>query len=151
MKKIKLAQGKAILVDDEDYVFVKRFSWCLLKAPRGLCFYARNRKLGLLHRFIMGYPRKSVDHVNGDGLDNRKENLRLCTYLENSRNRKVPKGKYKGVFARSNAVGVSYFAYIRTEGRQIHLGTYGTAAEAALAYNKAASKYHGNFARLNEV
>ena len=109
-----------------------------------------------MHRFIMGVEDSKVhiDHINHDTLDNRKSNLRLCTHAENGRNRKIQKGgssKYKGVCKRRNNMVKAFEASIKFNYKRIHLGTFATELEAAIAYNKAALHYFGEFALLNDV
>lgn len=101
----------------------------------------------LLHRLIMNAnPGQLVDHINGDPLDNRLENLRICSHAENMRNRKPNGGRrWKGISRRGNG----WRAHIKVNGRTICLGTYPTDVEAARAYDRAAIQYHGAFARLN--
>ena len=112
-----------------------------------------------VHRVVMGNPKgMDIDHINHNSLDNRKENLRICTRSQNCANKKVRRDSrsgYKGVCVRKG--GKRFLAYIgdpntpATQKRQIKLGTYGTAEEAALAYKKAALEMYGEFAFLNEI
>ncbi|MBG9769668.1 hypothetical protein ABD75_11005 [Bacillus vallismortis] len=93
-----------------------------------------------------------VDHRNHDTLDNRRANLRLCSIGENNRNRKYSKhntSEYKGVgWHKTNG---RYRARIKFNGKSIHLGYFKTEIEAAEAYNKAAIKFHGEFAEINKL
>lgn len=111
----------------------------------------KTRKKEMLHRAIMKAKKgEQVDHINGNTLDNRKENLRICTHAENIRNRNQRKNsntKYKGVFKSGKKWGAS----IGYENERYYLGVFKTQEEAAIAYNKAALKYHGEFALLNTV
>jgi len=104
-----------------------------------------------MHRLIMDPPRGYVvDHINGDGLDNRRANLRLATHAQNGRNRrKIKKGisKYKGV-SWEESTG-KWRALIHVDRKKISLGCYKDEVTAAKVYDKAAKKYHGEFARLN--
>lgn len=106
-------------------------------------------KCGYLHRFIMK-PEKGlqVDHINGDRLDNRRQNLRICSNAENNRNKK-PIGKYKGVSY--DKVRNLYHASICKDYKGIYIGAYKTAELAAEAYNKKAKQIHGGFAYLNRI
>lgn len=107
-----------------------------------------------MHRLIMGAPTKlQVDHVNRNTLDNRRENLRLCSASQNGYNR-AKLGNcgtgYKGVCftPRLNATN-PFMAYINVQGKRVHLGYFRTCGEAAVQYNQAAKQFHGEFAVLN--
>lgn len=159
MKSIPLTQGATALVDDEDYPMVAQHKWHLLS---GACQYARmniprlpekkhNRGL-LMHRLILDPPTGiSVDHINGDGLDNRRCNLRLATTSENGRNSRRPKSNtsgYKGVcYLKRNDC---YQAQIQSgQGKILYLGVYKTAEDAGRAYDAKAREIYGQFAKLN--
>lgn len=99
-----------------------------------------------------------IDHINHNTLDNRKENLRLCSVNENNYNRKINKNNnsgYKGVhlarYNRKNKIYIYYRAKIQTDNIEVSLGLFKTAKDAAIAYNEAAKKYHGEFAYLNPI
>jgi len=106
-----------------------------------------------MHRLILNVPENmQVDHINGNGLDNRKNNLRVCTSIENMRNmplRKDTISGFKGVFWDSQSN--KWQAQIYAKKRRFFLGRYLIKTDAALAYNKAALKYHGEFARINQI
>lgn len=96
------------------------------------------------------WPQGDIDHINGDGLDNRLGNLRLCRHAENMRNMKIQSGRasaFKGV-SPSRQDG-KWRAHIKIDGRHVHLGTFADEEAAARAYDDAASKYHGPFGRPN--
>lgn len=155
MKIIKLTQGKEALIDDDDYERVNKFKWQFHKkgyATHGYKIKGKCKKIRM-HRFILQAPKnKQVDHINGNTLDNRKQNLRLCSHRENSRNTAKTKNKtlsrYKGV---SKTHRKYWRSYIVLNDKQIHLGYFKTEAEAAKAYNKKASDLFGSFARLNII
>lgn len=154
--------GYDVLIDDEDYERVSMYKWYLIRyfiethklVYFSRCFYDENRKRYTmsLHRYIMrlSYHDNLVcDHINGNTLDNRKCNLRICSSLENSRNRKLQinnKTGYKGVYI-SKASG-RYIARIRVNNKGIFLGEHDTPEEAYAAYCEASKKYHGEFGRL---
>lgn len=155
MKAIPLTQGLATIVDDEDYDWLARWKWCAHKD--GHTYYAQRGKwvdgrvvILSMHRLILDLgPDDMCDHKNRDGLDNRKENLRLCTKSQNGANRiSTSRHGYKGVHLRQ---GKYWSAQIKVNRETVLLGSYKTCEEAALAYNKAAQQYFGEFARLNEV
>lgn len=154
-KEIKLTNGKVAIVDDEDFEYINQYKWRAHLA-RGKWYADNNSRFGIfqsMHRLILNAPDGVlVDHINGDGLDNRRENLRLCTSFENARNTKISKANttgFKGVS--KNKRNGKYRAYIMINKVQIFLGVYETALAAAEAYNGAATRLFGNFAWLNTL
>ena len=152
-RKIKLTQGKYALVDNTDFAKLSPYKWNCLK--RGKIFYAGNNKISYMHRFILELYSKDglmVDHINGNGLDNRRKNLRIATKAENMRNRGVQSNNtsgYKGVHWMKSYK--KWEAYIWLDKRKIELGYYTTREEAAAVYNIAAKRLHKNFAFLNNL
>ena len=166
MKKIELTQGKFAIVDDDDYEYLKQYKWFASTGGKRGKFYAvRGEKnagkyrLILMHRVINNTPNGMVtDHINLNTLDNRKANLRSCSTRENSYNRPIHKNNklgYKGVYVNTSYKGRKKYKYISARiivnNRRIHLGNFDTIQSAAKAYNKAALKYHGEYAQLNKV
>ena len=153
-KWIYLGQQRFTLVDQGDFEELQRFNWHYHSDGRGSGCVARNRLLAdrpggkwvYLHRDLLGEPASEIDHKNGDTLDNRRQNLRIASRIQNTRNRRRI-GQFKGVVfrARSNR----YEAKIGVEGRRIWLGQFPSAQEAARAYDDAARQYFGDFACLN--
>lgn len=161
MKTIPLTQGKIALVDDVDYEFLTQWKWLAIKvrynyyAVRSVYISYSKRCHIRMHRIIVKAPdRMQVDHINCNGLDNRKSNLRLCTNAENQRhqrlNRKNTSG-YKGVSYRKGNQQKPYDAKIRLNNKGIHVGCYYTGRAAGKAYDDAALKYFGQFALTNEM
>ena len=149
MKKIKLTQGKFAIVDDEDFGEVNQYKW--FKAGRyAIAHVYKNDKRTTLymHRLIMNTS-SHLDHINNDGLDNQKANLRIATRQQNAMNQhrvSLTTG-YKGVYLKKGR----YYAGLGFKDKGIHLGIYKTAEEAARAYNEGAKKYFGEFAYLNQI
>lgn len=156
---------KTILIDEEDLTLLEKYKW-------NICYFGRKNKIPyvrrvktkpnrksqtvLLHREIMNLVDNKnlyVDHINGDTLDNRKSNLRICSNAENSRNRKAPNlkkvSKYKGVSFYKKAK--KWYSRIKVNYKTYCLGSFNTEKEAAIAYNEAAKKYFGEFAYLNVI
>ena len=158
---IPLSQGKFTLVDYSDYEKVNQYKWYISKEV--IRYYARRnivrdgKKTTLkLHRFLLGESKLDVDHINGNGLDNRRINLRFATRAQNMANTLAHRdGKLglKGVTYygnRPNSKRIKhYVARIKVDGKTIRLGYFMTAEEAKEAYDKAALKYQGEFARIN--
>jgi hypothetical protein len=156
VKYIKLTQGKQAIVDDDDFRWLNQRNW---HADKGYsCYYAARGKRGsrkpytvLMHRQIMKPPEgMEVDHINHDGLDNRRENLRLCTRSQNRMNSlrpKTNKSGFKGVAW--NKRNRKWQVQLYKNRRCVYLGLYFCIIKAAEAYDKAAIKEFGEFARLN--
>lgn len=155
-RELPLNKGRVTLIDEEDFAEVSGFTWRVHPCSRGHSPYVVTsmwidgvRKSVALHRYLMrAKPGQYVDHKNRDTFDNRRENLRFCSHRDNTRNRSysklsdLPKGVYKR--ERSN-----YYSAIVVDARQISLGSYMTATEAAVAYDIAADHLFGEFAALN--
>ena len=156
MKEIKLANNKGIaLVDDEDYTILSKFKWRLCDNNYALNHFIANgkQKNELMHRIIMN-PQENmeIDHKDGNGLNNQKNNLRIVTKSQNCINRnkyKNSSSKYKGVYWRRDLN--KWHSQIRKNKKQIYLGIYIKEIDAAKAYNKAAIELFGEYALLNEV
>lgn len=143
-----------VMVSDEDYELVKQYNWQVSpeNCVAGHTVGGSKQRI-LMHRFIMNAPRHlEVDHINGDRLDNRRSNLRLCTSSENKMNRGIrcdTKSGYKGVSWHKQRN--KWTARIKAGNTYKHLGLFDDVKEAALAYNQASLKYHGEFAWLNPL
>ena len=155
MKMIQLTQDKVTIVDDEDYAKFGHLKWHYSHG-RAMRRDGYKKKTNYwLHREIMGNPDGLVvDHINGNPLDNRKSNLRICTQAMNCKNVSKTKKKtssvYKGVYyaPRNKNKWQAYIGSSST-GKRINLGSYATEEQAAKAYNDAAISLYGEFAKLN--
>jgi len=159
MKQIPLTQGKFALVDDEDFEYLNQFKWYAIKCDKTyyVCrkVYDKETKKGknlLMHRFVLGLtdPKIQGDHIDWNGLNNQRYNLRICSCAQNQRNKKARKGgssKYIGVHWHKG--GNKWQSRIKMDGNHISLGLFTDEIEAAKAYDKAAKFYHGEFASLN--
>jgi len=150
MKKIKLTRGCFALVDDDDYEFINQFKWHVTTVKGGLKYAERSvGKDKKMHRVIMPTPDGVyIDHIDGNGLNNQKHNLRRATSSQNGMNRVVSKNNisgYKGVCPSRK----KWMAKICVNGKVVFLGTFNTPIEAAKAYDKAAIDLFGSFAKLN--
>lgn len=143
--EIELTRGQTAIVDESDFDRVSQVSWCYRRD--GYAHGRYKRKLVLMHRFIMEAPRESlVDHINGNKLDNRKSNLRLCTFSENAIHRKVKSDNssgYKGVYFKKEYG--RWTSAIQVRGRRKFLGYFDTPEEAYVAYSNAAGSMFGDF------
>lgn len=160
MKQIQLTQGQFALVDDEDFENINTVKWFASQLGRkpNKKFYAAKQSASIngkrnviyLHRYILGLTKESksqVDHIDGNSLNNQKNNLRLCTHQQNMWNvtkRKNSSTGIKGVYRANN----KFVAKIKFNNKKIHLGTFDTPEKAFDAYKKAAIMYHGEFANI---
>lgn len=151
MKEIQLTQGKVALVDDDDVSLLSEHEWYALKVRK--TYYAvragPSKTIVYMHRVLMpGY--RQVDHRDGNGLNNQRENLRPATNSQNQANRRKKSGtssQFKGVSWNKEAG--KWQAQIRSDGKDTHLGRYSEEEDAARAYDEAAKRKFGEFANLN--
>ncbi len=155
MEKIRLTQGKFAFVDDEDFEELNKHKWHISGAGRHI--YAERHESKpilrhiLMHRQIMNTPKgMDTDHIDGNGLNNQRGNLRVCTHAENLRNCR------RGTSNTTGFKGVSfekftgkYRSIINVNGKIIRIGRFVDLEMAARAYDIAAKKYFGEFAVLN--
>lgn len=156
MKKIPLTQGKYAIVDDKDFKFLSQWNWHLRKTLNKERFYAvrmsprvkGKQTVIKMHSLIIGTPKgMDTDHINGDGLDNRKSNLRICTRSENCLNRRRHsnnKSGYKGVFWHKQSK--KWEVSIQINKKQITIGRFENIKEAIKVCKNARIKYHKEFA-----
>lgn len=151
MAEIYTRQGVAVIIDDDDFDAVSEHTWN--KYPS--CRYVQANIDGQtvsIHRFVMGAAKGStLDHINGNRLDNRKANLRYCNQAQNMKNRKPNSNgasAYKGVVVLPNG---RFRAKINSDGVRYELGVYMCERDAVIAYNAAAKVLHGEFAYMNEI
>lgn len=158
MALVPLTQGYVALIDAGDVPLVDGWNWSAIRSPNAngktRSVYAvrkgRNNRLIYLHRSVLSVPNGiSVDHVSGDGLDNRKVNLRVATTAQNQHNARLRTDSSSG------AKGVSWCkksrkwkAYIKENGKQRHLGLFNTIEAASHAYGEASVEVYGAFARV---
>ena len=155
--KVKIC-NHIIDIDKEFLTLIKSNHWSVRTNTCGQIYFdARiNGEPNTLHRIISQCPSGMVvDHINGDTLDNKMSNLRICTKLQNQYNQKKHKGKrhskYKGVTFRKELKSKPWEAFIYKDYKSKRLGYFATEKEAALAYNEAAKESYGEFAKLNEL
>ncbi len=147
-----LTNGENVLIDKKDMPLVSPYNWYARKTTNTSYAVRSSRVNGKrgttwMHRVILGLKKgEMTDHINGDGLDNRRCNLRKCTNAQNQHNMHARWGrsKYRGVHWNGRWV-----ARIRVNGEPIYLGRFAEETDAAHAYDKAAIEHHGEFANLN--
>lgn len=161
MKEIKLTQGKVALVDDEDFEYLSQFNWSVFIPPnRKTCYAARGFTIGKnrrstvrMHREIMkAPPSMQVDHRDGNGLNNQKENLRVCTASQNRMNEGIRKDSTSGYRGVHWVKGKKKWKAVIVRNRKFYqLGYFPTKELGAAAYNEAAKEIFGEFAVLNKI
>lgn len=158
MKTISLSQNKVALVDDADFEWLNQWKWSAYKG-KGTFYAARSIYKGhkkvaqvQMHALIIGTPKgMDTDHRDGNGLNNQRLNLRICTHAQNQQNQatytQVKSSKFKGVsqYKHTN----KWCAGISICGKRKWLGYFESEIDAANAYDKAAREYYGEFARTN--
>lgn len=141
-----------VIVNAEDYENLSQYKWHIAKGYVSRTLFVNGRKTTeKMHRMITNAKKgEYVDHINGDKLDNRRSNLRLCSSRQNSMNRNkiVASSGFKGVY--KNGKGI-YMACIVANYKIIYLGTFKDPKEAAKAYDKKAIELFGEFAKTNEM
>ncbi len=163
MKKIKLTQGKIALIDDEDYELFSQDKWCVSKSEN--VYYAvrvitieGQQKTILIHREIAARilrrslrKNEEIHHINGDGLDNRRCNLKVVSRSQHMMSSKKRNGQYTSKYK-----GVSWckrdkkwITQIRLNGKLMHIGYFKNELDAAKAYDKTAKELFGEFVKLN--
>jgi len=154
MPQIPLTRGQIALVDKADYELLCQYKWQAIPAVHGFYATAAIKMNGRwttvqMHRLIMAATAgQMIDHKNGNPLDNRKHNLRLCTHSQNNANQRGKRHtRYKGVCRCGNR----WKARIGWQKKVFQVGMFETEVEAAEAYNLAARRVHGEFARLNQL
>lgn len=158
MKKIYLKNNRGItFVDDEDYEYLNQFNWYLNinKTKTKDLHYVQgwvNKRLIRMHRLLMK-PGDGlvVDHIDGNGLNNTKSNLRIATRSQNEANARSKTKKFKGVYFDKKKLNKQWYAYIHKDGKRYGLKYHLTEKDAAIAYNNKAKELYGDFALLNEV
>lgn len=152
---IVIAKGLIATIDISDVRVIAPYRWNATRGIKDNTHYAQTHIGGRavrLHRLILDFPKSHIDHRDGNGLNNCRSNLRVCSHSENQANNRPRLGctsRFKGVYRSGNR----WIAKIRvTKGvGQKHLGSYASESVAANAYNHAAQVVYGEFARLNEV
>lgn len=161
----KVHGRQEVFVDDDDYNNIIQYRWYVHNNNKNNTLYARTiiiidkskKKRVSMHSFIMkndfNITRKVIDHIDGNGLNNKKINLRAVTHhqnLLNSKKYKKSKCKYKGIHVTTH-IKKPYRSRIMYNGNRIQIGYFATQEEAALAYNKKAIELFGDYAKLNII
>lgn len=153
MKQIPLSNGKYALVDDEDYPALSQYKWYFHHEGYAVRSFRKGTRIKQIsmHRFLTNPPKgRQVDHINGNRLDNRRTNLRICTSKENGRNRTKRLGSsssYKGVYRHRR--WDRWDVAVGSGKTRIWLGGFNNEHHAALVYDLWAVDLYGEFAKTN--
>ena len=141
------------MVDDADFDWLNQWKWCLNAQLYVIKSAGIKNKKIRMHRLILNPPiGMFCDHIDGNKRNNQRNNLRICSISENgmnSKKRSNSESKFKG--CRYNKINKNYNAEIKAKNKRIFLGCFKTEIDAALAYNEAAKKHFGEFARINII
>jgi hypothetical protein len=154
-KQIPLTRGYTTIVDDEDFDELSKYKWHCSSYGYAIRIIriGLKRKTIWMHRLIVGTPDgMDTDHINGNRLDNRRTNLRVCTTTQNVRNatkRENTSSRFKGVYWCKRVS--KWMARVSLNSKGIYLGYFDDEIDAAKAYNEAAQKHYGEFAKLNVI
>jgi hypothetical protein len=157
MKRIALSKGLHVLIDDRDLDYLSQWKWTAAQSNKTYYAYRKtSRATGqrnvYMHRVVaerMGLHSRRVDHWDGNGLNNCRSNLRSASQSQNAMNREQPRSNSSGLKGVSRTPNGRWRARITVDWREKHLGTFDAPSDAAHAYDQAAMKCHGEFARLN--
>lgn len=153
MKFIELTRGCKAMVDDQDFDWINQYSWHCIPGKRtayaSRCYTRNGKRIHEgMHTTIHGGD--MIDHIDGDGLNNQRSNLRLCTDSLNGANRRPNKGKrFKGITFMPSYK--KWMARVQVQKKRFTIGFFDSEFDAAKAYNESALKAFGEYARLNEV
>ena len=159
-KEILLSKGYVALVDDEDYDFLSQWKWTAAVRKHTVYAYRMEKKTTaiLMHRVLLErvegrilLSKEEVDHVDRCGLNNTRRNIRLASHADNNKNRGITKSNssgYKGVGW--DKYTSKWVAYIRLDGKHKNLGRFSSLKEAAMAYDDASIRFHGDFSVTNK-
>ncbi len=156
MKRIYLRGGGFAIVDDSDFPKLSLKKWSRNSFGYAVRYVGTPGKPLLMHRFILDAPKgKYVDHANQNRLDNRRKNIRLCLPNQNTQNQKMRSDNQSGMkgVRKRNRKGspISYQVRIGINGKRFHVGEFKCLKAAAQAYDDAAKRIHGEFARTNAM
>lgn len=162
MKQIQLTKGLFAIIDDEDFELISKYKWIAVKGRNTFYTQAKitvsGKRITLnMHRLITGAIKgEFVDHIDGNGLNNIKKNIRRCNRSQNGANQKGRGvSNYRGVSfrnrIRNNKQYSHWIASIQINGKLKHIGEFKSEKEAALAYNEKAKEVHGEFAFINAI
>ena len=153
--EIPLANNKGVAIADAtDYEYLRKFNWYLHTTGYARATITETRKGVYMHRLLLNAkPGDQVDHISGNRLDNRRANIRMCTQSQNNANMNTPihnTSGFKGVHWHMQRNGKGkWLAQIAVDGKNIYIGVFVDIKDAIRAYDTAARKYFGEFARTN--